>query len=191
MRRRHLGGLTIAALVGATLASLPHGAVAAAPTHGQGARALAAQSARHLITSRAPALKISSHDGFRAQPVISSHGIQYAPYERTYRGLPVVGGDFVIVTDSHGQILTTSVAQTRQVRLASITPTVTRAAAVRSARAQVPHATGHTPARLVVWQHGATSRLGWGTRVTGHQGVEPSIKDVVVDARNGRVLQAR
>ena len=43
MSRRHLGGLAVAALVGATLASLPHGAVAAAPAHGQNARALAAQ----------------------------------------------------------------------------------------------------------------------------------------------------
>jgi Zn-dependent metalloprotease len=191
MSRRHLGGVAIAALVGATLASLPHGAVAAAPSHGQNARAMAAQSARNLIASKAPALKISAHDGFRAQPVISSHGIQYAPYERTYRGLPVVGGDFVVVTDSDGQILSTSVAQTRKVDLASTTPSVARAAAVRTARQQVSHATSSTPAQLVVWQHGATSRLAWQSTATGHRGAMPDIKRVVVDARTGRVLQAR
>src|SRR5690242_17105780 len=100
MRRRHLGGLVVAALAGATLAALPHGADAAAPTQGHSAKALASQSARNLIASKMPALKISSHDGFRAAPVISSRGIQYAPYQRTYKGLPVVGGDFVVVTDS-------------------------------------------------------------------------------------------
>jgi len=191
MSRSHLGGLAAAALVGAALAAVPHGANAAAPTHGQSARALAAQSARQLVASKPPALKVSAHDAFRAQPVVSSHGIQYAPYQRTYRGLPVVGGDFVVVTNSHGQILSTSVAQTHQVHLRSVKPTLTRAAAVRTARHQVPNATANTPAHLVVWQHNATSRLGWETRVTGHRGVEPSIKDVVVNARSGRVLQAR
>jgi Zn-dependent metalloprotease len=191
MSRSHLGGLAAAALVGAALAAVPHGANAAAPTHGQSARALAAQSARQLVASKPPALKVSAHDAFRAQPVVSSHGIQYAPYQRTYRGLPVVGGDFVVVTNSHGQILSTSVAQTHQVHLRSVKPTMTRAAAVRTARRQVPNAIANTPAHLVVWQHNATSRLGWETRVTGHRGVEPSIKDVVVNARSGRVLQAR
>jgi Fungalysin/Thermolysin Propeptide Motif len=110
MSSRHLGSLAAAALVGAVLAAAPHGAAAAAPTHGRttggpGARLLAAESAQRLVASRPPALKASAHDGFRAQPVQSSHGIQYAPYERTYRGLPVVGGDFVVVTDSRGQIL--------------------------------------------------------------------------------------
>ena len=191
MSRRHLGGLAAAALVGAALAATPHGADAAAPAHGQSARALAAQSARQLVASRPPALKVSAHDGFRAQRIVSSHGIQYAPYERTYRGLPVVGGDFVIVTDARGQILDTSVAQTHRVRLASVTPRLARTTAVRTARHQVPHVTASTRPHLVVWQHDATSRLGWETRVTGHRGVEPSIKDVVVDARSGRVLQAR
>ena len=132
MRRRHLGGLAVVALVGATMASLPHAANAAAPTQGHSAKALAAQSARNLIASKTPALKVSSHDGFRAAPVISSHGIQYAPYQRTYRGLPVVGGDFVVVTDARGQVITTSVAQTHKVALASLTPTVSSPPAATS-----------------------------------------------------------
>jgi Zn-dependent metalloprotease len=191
MSRSHLGGLAAAALVGAALAAVPHSADAAATGTGHSARALAAQSARQLVASKAPALEVSAHDAFQAKPVLSSHGIQYAPYERTYRGLPVVGGDFVVVTDAHGQILTTSVAQTHRVHLRSLRPTVTRASAVHTARRQVPHATASTRPLRVVWQHGAHSRLGWETRVTGHRGVMPSIKDVVVDARNGRVLQAK
>jgi Zn-dependent metalloprotease len=190
MTRRHLGGLAAAALVGTALASLPHGASAAAPAKGN-PHALAAQTARNLIASRAAALRISPHDGFRAEPVISSHGLQYVPYERTYKSLPVIGGDFVVVTNADGQVLTTSVAQTHRVTLRSVTPTLARSTAVATARRQVPSATHSTPAHLVVWQHEATSRLGWETRVTGHQGAMPSIKDVVVDARSGKVLQAR
>jgi Zn-dependent metalloprotease len=191
MSRRHLGGLAAAALVGATLASLPHGAVAAAPTHGPNARALAAASARNLIASHAPALKISSHDGFKALPVQSSHGLQYAAFNRTYRGLLVVGGDFVVVTNSDGQILNTSVAQSRKVALKSVTPSVSRARAASESRQQVAHPTKSTPVSLVVWQHGSHSRLAWQSTVTGHRGAMPDIKSVVVDARTGRVLQAR
>jgi Zn-dependent metalloprotease len=191
MSRRHLGGLAAAALVGATLASLPHGAVAAAPKHGQNARALAAASARNLIASHAPALKISKHDGFKALPVQSSHGLQYAAFNRTYRGLPVVGGDFVVVTNSDGNILNTSVAQTHKVALRSVDPSVSRARATSEARQQVSHATKSTPVSLVVWQHGSQSRLAWRSTVTGHRGAMPDIKSVVVDARNGHVLQAR
>jgi Zn-dependent metalloprotease len=191
MSRRHLGGLAAAALVGATLASLPHGAVAAAPTHGQNAHALAAASAHNLIASHAPALKISNHDGFRALPVQSSHGIQYAAFNRTYRGLPVVGGDFVIVTDSDGHILDTSVAQTHKVSLTSVDPSISKARATAEARQQVSHATKSTPVSLVVWQHGSQSRLAWQSTATGHRGAMPDIKSVVIDARNGRVLQAR
>src|SRR4051794_18546441 len=190
MTRRHLGGLAAAALVGTALASLPHGASAAAPAKGN-PHALAAQTARNLIASRAAALRISPHDGFRAEPVISSHGLHYVPYERTYKGLPVIGGDFVVVTNADGQVLDTSVAQTRRVTLRSVTPTLPRSTAVATARRQVPSATHSTPAHLVVWQHQATTRLGWETKVTGHQGALPSIKSVVVDARNGHVLQAR
>src|SRR4051794_36230967 len=122
MSRSHLGGLAAAALVGAVFAAVPHSADAAA-TGGQNAPSPAAQSAQRLIASKAPALKISGHDAFRAEPVQSSHGIQYAPYERTYKNLPVVGGDFVVVSDADGQIISTSVAQTHRVDLASTDPT--------------------------------------------------------------------
>src|SRR6476646_2340480 len=184
MSRRHLGGLAAAALVGTARPSVSHSAVAAAPAHGN-ARAAAAASARNLIASHAPALKISGHDTFKALPVQSNHGIQYAAYTRDYRGLPVVGGDFVVVTDSHGQVLNTSVAQSHRVDLRSVTPTVSRTRATAAALHQVAHATGATTPRLVVWQHGATSRLGWQTTATGHRGALPDIKTVVVDARNG------
>jgi Zn-dependent metalloprotease len=188
MTRRYLGSIAAAALVGGALAALPHGAVAAAPTHGHNARALAAASARSLIASHAPALKISGHDTFRAMPVQSSHGIQYASFTRAYRGLPVVGGDFVVVTDADGRIIDTSVAQTHKVYLKSLTPQLAKSRAVHEARGQVGHVTKNTPARLVVWAHGATSRLAWQSTVTGRQGKEPSIKTVTIDARSGKVL---
>ncbi len=193
MSRSHLGGLAAAALVGAVFAAVPHSADAAATGGGQNARALAAQSAHRLIASKAPALKISAHDAFQAKPVQSSHGIQYAPYERTYRGLPVVGGDFVVVSDSaRPDPRARPWPRPTRSTWRPPTPSLAKSTAVR--HGAPPGAPRHRRAprpHLVVWQHGTRSRLGWETRVTGHQGAMPSIKDVVVDARNGKVLQAK
>ena len=66
-------------------------------------------------------------------------GLNYVPYERTYRGLPVVGGDFVVSTDDEGKILATSVAQTRQVRLRSVKPTRLQGRGPRHQRAPAPN----------------------------------------------------
>ena len=41
----------------------------------------------------------------------SATGLSYVVYDRTYDGLPVIGGDLVIATDSAGTVKTTSVAQ--------------------------------------------------------------------------------
>ena len=87
-----------------------------------------------------------------AEQVITGDGLSYVPYQRTWRGLPVVGGDFVVVTDAEGHVLATSVAQTSQTRLASTTPALRpRARAASVARQQLDR--DRTPApRLVVWQ---------------------------------------
>ena len=94
-------------------------------------------------------------------------GLSYVPYERTYRGLPVVGGDFVVSTDDSGRILATSVAQSRAVSLRSIKATVARAKARATSARQLRHAK-LGKSRLVVLQR-TGSRLAWETWVTGPQ----------------------
>ncbi len=195
MSRRHLGGIVAAVLAGALLTVSPPGAQAGGTGAGTGGgrqdpQAMARNAARALIAQQAPALKISKHDGFVAKSVISSSGLQYAPYERTWRGLPVVGGDFVVVTDSDGHLLNTSVAQTRKVALATITPRVHKGQATTVARDQLSRVTKSEAPRLVVWQ-GKTSHLAWETRVSGRDHGEPSIKSVYVDARSGKLLGSR
>jgi Zn-dependent metalloprotease len=195
MSRRHLGGIVVAVLAGALLTVSPPGAQAGGTGAGTGGgrqdpQAMASHAARALIAQRAPALKISRHDGFVAKSVISSSGLQYAPYERTWRGLPVVGGDFVVVTDSEGHLLNTSVAQTRKVALATITPRVHKGQATTVARDQLSRVTKSEAPRLVVWQ-GKTSHLAWETRVSGRDHGEPSSKSVYVDARSGNLLGSR
>ena len=180
-----LGGLSATLLAATALAAAPSGA---RPTEHGSPQALAAHSAAALIRGKAPALHVSARDGFLALPVISGgNGLQYAPYLRTYAGLPVVGGDFVVVTDSAGTVLATSAAQTRQVSLASTHPDLAQGRATSIARRQLDQVAGSEPAELVVYQ-GATSHLAWATRVSGVDGGERSSKSVYVDALTGKVL---
>ena len=179
-----------AALLSAvTVVSAPTAGMAAggAPAHqGADARAQAASSARNLVADRPARLHASKYDAFRAMPVQSSSGLQYVPYERTYKGLPVIGGDFVVSTDSDGKVLGTTVAQTRAVQLASVSPTVSKAAARSTSAHQVKDARLEAT-RLVVLQR-AASALAWETTVDGVRNGEASRLTVYVDAHNGHVL---
>ena len=96
---------------------------------------MAGKAAAALIQSRRTGAQDRQARRVRGQAGSSPAGsLNYAPYERTFRGLPVVGGDFVVVTDDEGHVLNTSVAQTSRIRLAVDHP----------ARAQGP---GHRRAR--------------------------------------------
>ncbi len=202
MKSRYLGGVLATAMVAAALAAAPSGAASGPATpaagskvgtnavSGKDAKALARTTSRNLIRSGSPQLKVGPKDAFVDRPVVSSHGVQYAPYTRTYRGLPVVGGDFVIVTDAKGQVLGTSVAQTRRTRLASVTPTVPRAVAAAAAKRELSRVDRVGASRLVVWQKGS-SRLAWATRVWGAEGKEASSQTVYVGARSGKVLGSK
>ncbi len=183
---------TTALVTASVLAAVPSASSAATAHHPPSrtepgsARAEAARSAQQLVRGRPDALHASPYDGFRAQPVVSSGGLQYVPYERTYRGLPVVGGDFVVAADRSGNVLGTTVAQSRATHLRTVEPAVAKADARRTSAGQVQHASvGAT--RLVVLQQ-QTSRLAWETLVTGTRHGEPSRLSVYVDARDGRVL---
>lgn len=192
MNRVVAGGFTAALISAVAVVSVPTGADAATATRSTSSsvqatpHARAAEAARNLVASRPPTLHASKSDQFKALPVQSSHRLQYVPYARTYKGLPVVGGDFVVNTDAQGHILGTTVAQTKVTRLGSITPIITRQRARGVSSHQVTGAqVGAT--RLVVLQRSA-SQLAWETRVTGTKHGEPSVLDVYVDSRSSRVL---
>ena len=181
-----------AALISAvTVVSAPTAGMAAgsAAPHPADARAQAAQSARDLVANRPAKIHASKYDAFRAMPVQSSSGLQYVPYERTYKGLPVIGGDFVVSTDSSGKVLGTTVAQSRAVQLASVSPTVSQSAARSTSARQVKDARLEGT-RLVVLQR-AASLLAWETTVDGVRNGQASRLTVYVDAHNGHVLSTR
>ncbi|GAA4525081.1 M4 family metallopeptidase [Amycolatopsis samaneae] len=161
------------------------------PRNPQTPEAMAAGAAQRLVASRPAALHAGPADVFQQHKVISSiNGLKYVPYDRTYHGLPVVGGDFVVATNSAGQVLATSVAQTAAIDLPSTTPKLTAREAEATARTQLATVDSVLPARLAAYAIG-TPALAWTTQVTGRTKEGPSKLDVVVDAMTGKVLRTR
>ncbi len=116
-------------------------------------------------------------------------GASHIRYDRTYRGLPVVGGDLIVHRSPAGPI--GSVTWGSRADLSSLgttRPDIPGSAAVR--RAQV--ATGlESPAAtpsLVVWALGATPRLAWKTVVSGVRAGGPARDAAIVDATSGAGL---
>src|SRR5678816_3321209 len=95
----------------------------AATTPGAPAFALASHHADVLVASRPAFRHASPDDAFAQTSVVPSGGLSYVAYERTHLGLPVIGGDFVLVIDGTGQIAYHSIAQERPIDIPSITPT--------------------------------------------------------------------
>jgi Zn-dependent metalloprotease len=156
----------------------------------QDARSLAASAADALVASHAAALHASANDSFTSHGVTSFRDLQYVSYDRTYKGLPVVGGDFVVVTNSTGQVLSTSVAQDQTINLASTTATISKAKAESVARTQLSSVDSVSGTQLVVFALG-TPKLAWQTTVTGRDAEGASRQTIVVDAATGAVLHSQ
>ncbi|WP_457032672.1 M28 family peptidase [Kitasatospora sp. P5_F3] len=116
-------------------------------------------------------------------------GLYSVAYERTYRGLPVVGGDAVVLADGQGRIRGVQSASTGAVGVPT-TPKVTAASAEQTSRAQLPTVDGVESSRLVVRVKDGRSKLAWETVLKGRTAAAPSTLHVFVDARSGEVLDS-
>ncbi|XNL31520.1 M4 family metallopeptidase [Longispora sp. K20-0274] len=154
------------------------------------AHASALQSTASLVASRPSYLKASADDSFVQHDAVGSNGTQYVAFDRTYKGLKVTGGDFVLATDDHGSLKFASVAQEHAIGNLSITPQVSQSAAEAVAKARVtsPALEG---SQLVVFTLGATPRLAWEATVSGRDADGPSRQTVDVDAITGTVLHSQ
>ena len=124
----------------------------------------------------------------RAAATPGTKGTYYISYERSYRGLPVYGGDVVVAVDNQGRATGATSGLERQISVATA-PRVGRAAARAQAKRQVDRVRSVSRPSLEVYADGAP-RLAWRTVVKGvHEG-SPSITTVWSDARTGKVLLA-
>ena len=164
--------------------------VGARPNTGLAAAAvIASNSASAFVAGQPALLHISPHDAFVQGSVESFNAVSYVPFERTYAGLPVVGGDFVTVVDGAGQVVYHSTALDRAIDLASITPSLSKASAETIATQRLRSVTGVEGTQLVVNALGATPRLAWETTVNGFGANGISRLTVDVDALTGAVLR--
>jgi Zn-dependent metalloprotease len=178
-----MGALAAVAATSATAVAAP-----TPPVSPESARTLAAQKATELVASRPAYLMASPNDAFAQGAVVSSGSAQYVPYERTFRNLPVIGGDFVLVLNNTGQTVFSAVALEHPIGALSTTPTVTEAAAAAIAARQLRSVSTVESTRLVVYALGAMPRLAWESTVDGFGEDGISRLSVDVDAITGTVL---
>ena len=150
-------------------------------------RTLAAASADRLVAAKPAQFKKAPEENLVQRGVTSGlHGLQHVSYDRTYDGLPVYGGDFVVTTDASGAVLSTSLAQTRELDV-STEARISAAQAAKTSRARATRVDSASTPVLTVMAEGS-GRLAYETVVTGTRGKAPTKLHVFVDAGTGKVV---
>ncbi|MET8974211.1 M4 family metallopeptidase [Streptomyces sp. NPDC004539] len=126
--------------------------------------------------------------------VKDTDGTTHTRYERTYAGLPVLGGDLVVKENASGVAQGVVKATNATVKVASLTPKIAAGAAEKQAlsRAAAEGAEGadtNRAPRKVIWAANGTPVLAYETVVGGlqHDGT-PNELHVITDANTGQKL---
>ncbi|WIM98552.1 M4 family metallopeptidase [Actinoplanes oblitus] len=150
----------------------------------------ATSSAAALVAKKPKLFFKSGHDELKRRQVVSQAGLQYVSYTRSYQGLPVEGGDAVVVTDASGAVLGNYVAQDQALSVGTKAK-ISAKAATRAARkqlAKVDSVDGNT-LKVIAREAGV---LAYEVVLSGRKRVEgelvPSHLHVFVDASTGKVL---
>ena len=108
-------------------------------------------------------------------------------FDRSYRGLPVIGGQLIMHLTPSGAY---SYANGKKVGAmpASIRPTVTRSSAAAAAAAAVAYQVSSTSASLVVYALGRTSSLAWQVKTASANGLHGDVS--YLSATTGRALKS-
>jgi zinc metalloprotease ZmpA len=195
-RSRRLATAGVAATAATLLAAALSPAAGAAdrPT-----RATALENAASVLADRASALGLTSAQDTKVRDVIvDSDGTQHVRYDRTYRQLPVLGGDFVVHLAPDGAYQSSSRATRSAISLSSVTPVLSAPkAADLAANALKAANLGETlkkltakPQLVVDALHGAP-KLAWQTNAAAQDSLgNPVARTVLTDARTGAQIDA-
>ncbi|MFF4709197.1 M4 family metallopeptidase [Streptomyces sp. NPDC001288] len=155
------------------------------------------KSAQQQTAATARQIGLGAKEKLVVKDVVKDNdGTLHTRYERTYAGLPVLGGDLIVHTPpaslAAGTVSTTFNNQ-RTVKVASTTAAVTKSAAQASALKTAKSLAAEKPAadsaRKVIWAGNGTPKLAWETVVGGFQDDgTPSQLHVVTDATTGKEL---
>jgi Zn-dependent metalloprotease len=181
--------------VAATAALLATGlATPAAQAAGRSAapQTVARDDATSALAAHKPAFRVGADDTFapRGQAILDKDGRAHVRYERSYRGLPVLGGDVIVHLTKAGSYGSSTANLARPLTLAT-TAKVSKADAIRTATSQLDGTVSSTDAREVVDAFGSSPALAYEVTVNGmRRDQTPSKLHVVVDALSGKVLQS-
>ncbi|MGA5823619.1 M4 family metallopeptidase [Kitasatospora sp. NPDC094028] len=183
--RRALAAGAIAVVAALAAATVPATTASAAPD----ARAAAIAQARANVARNSGMFGYGTgQDLVLKDVVLDQDGTSHVRFDRTYQGLPVVGGDLVVHQDARGRLKDSSRAAAHDAAVKSTVPKLPAQNALAAAPG-VKDATS-TP-ELVVWAADGTPRLAWRTTVegTGEHG-QPAGRIVVTDAATGEQIEA-
>ena len=197
--RKSLGLAAAVVLTAGTLAVQPTGATAAPQTSkaGDTDRAAVADSALKALDGRPRLARAAVEQEFQVtDTMVDADGSTHVRMDRTYRGLPVIGGDLVVHQDAASRL--ESVSQTLRAPLSlkakpGVRGKQAQSRAVRPTKLTSPvknlRAADVAP-RLVVDAYGVKPRLAWEVKTLGRQADgTPSRLSTYVNARNGKVLR--
>lgn len=149
----------------------------------------AAARALGLIDSHATSLHRADADRFIAKDVIvDKNGTEHVRFDRTYRGLAVLGGD-VVIHSSNGQMKAASLTLKTAAR-PDIIPTISADQAIVEAGTRFGTGFIGTPtSRLIIDARGTTPKLAHEVVFAGIKADQtPTDMHYIVDAKNGNIL---
>ncbi|GAA3795583.1 M4 family metallopeptidase [Sphaerisporangium flaviroseum] len=197
MRRRALLAATAALTIAGVV--VPTTAAAAKPPPGSDGKVQssaadpaqrAAAAADQAVASGLDKLGLSPSETYKRTAVTAGAGMYAVTYERAYKGLPVVGGDAVVVTDANGRVRDTAAATAATPQGVPTTPTVSAETATETAKTRLDRADDSAAPRLVVLTWGDKPRLAWEALVSGILQGNPSKQHVFVDATTGEIADS-
>ncbi|WP_346164734.1 M4 family metallopeptidase [Streptomyces graminearus] len=155
------------------------------------------QSAQDKTTDTARTLGLGAKEKLVVKDVTKdADGTLHTRYERTYEGLPVLGGDLIVHTPP-ASLAAGTVSATynnkNKIQVSSTTATYTKAAAegkaLKAAKALDAAKPAADSARKVIWAGSGTPKLAWETVIGGFQDDgTPSKLHVITDATTGKEL---
>ncbi|MFG2634588.1 M4 family metallopeptidase [Streptomyces sp. NPDC048362] len=154
-------------------------------------------SARQHTAATARTLGLGAKEKLVVKDVVKDNdGTVHTRYERTYAGLPVLGGDLVVHTPpaslAAGSVSTTF-NNKRAIKVAGTTAVFTKSAAenkaLKAAKALDAEKATTDSVRKVIWAGSGTPKLAWESVIGGFQDDgTPSQLHVVTDATTGAEL---
>ncbi|GAA2800615.1 M4 family metallopeptidase [Kitasatospora paracochleata] len=161
---------------------------------GPGERSVLLKAAEANVARTAAALHLDAQEKLQPRSVLKdADGTVHTRYERTFAGLPVLGGDLVVHTAPDGSIKGVDKAARGSVAVASTTPAHSadsaKGLAVGRAEAAGAKQAKADSVRSVVWTASGTPVLAWETVVGGLQpDGTPNALHVITDATTGAKL---